>query len=401
MHRLAAARGAADDARRACPARRFARCRRACAGGAGPDVQVGVRSARTSNRAAPSSPGRGPTASTARGRPPYVPPVGPGVLGERRARATSTRRRISRARASSSRSTIPRTSLRAGSRERSRPDPEPSEARGVKTLPAVNMAGHVGAVLGSDPAVRAAELERVSDRRAAAVRHRYRRRRCSRTRGPRRATRANLTPEQRAIALYWADNAGESGTPVGHWISIASQMVSERRLSAEDAARLMVLTSLAQADAFIATWGYKYQYNLIRPRTYIRRVIDSTWEPLIPTPPFPEYPSGHSTVSAAAATVLTSVLGDGAFERQHRAYRSAIRCGGSIRSGRRRAKPGMSRDLRRHSFPVRQHGRPRARRVHRREGRRAARRRRAPVTTPRSSCTPRQRAWCGRCDRGV
>ena len=90
-------------------------------------------------------------------------------------------------------------------------------------------------------------------------------------------------------------------------------MVSERRLSAEDAARLMVLTLLAQADAFIATWGYKYQYNLIRPRTYIRRVADSTWEPLIPTPPFPEYPSGHSTVSAAAATVLTSVLGEGPF----------------------------------------------------------------------------------------
>ena len=128
-----------------------------------------------------------------------------------------------------------------------------------------------------------------------------------------RTTRTNLTPEERAIALYWADNAGESGTPVGHWLSIASQMVSERRLSAEDAARLMVLTSLAQSDAFIATWGYKYQYNLIRPRTYIRRVADSTWEPLIPTPPFPEYPSGHSTVSAAAATVLTSVLGEGPF----------------------------------------------------------------------------------------
>jgi membrane-associated phospholipid phosphatase len=129
-----------------------------------------------------------------------------------------------------------------------------------------------------------------------------------------RTTRTSLTPEQRAIALYWADNAGESGTPVGHWLSIASQMVSERGLSAEEAARLMVLTSLAQADAFIATWGYKYQYNLIRPRTYIRRLADSTWEPLIPTPPFPEYPSGHSTVSAAAAAVLAAELGDIAFD---------------------------------------------------------------------------------------
>jgi len=123
-----------------------------------------------------------------------------------------------------------------------------------------------------------------------------------------------LTPEQREIAFYWADNAGESGTPVGHWISIASQIVSERHLSAEEAARTMVLTAAAQADAFVASWGYKYQYNLIRPRTYIRRLIDSTWEPLIPTPPFPEYPSGHSTQSAAAATVLTALIGDVPFE---------------------------------------------------------------------------------------
>lgn len=128
-------------------------------------------------------------------------------------------------------------------------------------------------------------------------------------------TRGHLSPEQRTIAFYWADNAGESGTPVGHWVSIASQMVSERHLSAEDAARLMVLTSAAQADAFISSWGYKYQYTLIRPRQFIRRIIDSTWEPLIPTPPFPEYPSGHSTVSAAAATVLSAFVGDSvAFE---------------------------------------------------------------------------------------
>jgi hypothetical protein len=123
-----------------------------------------------------------------------------------------------------------------------------------------------------------------------------------------------LTPDERMVALYWADNAGESGTPPGHWIAIASQIVSQRGLSAEDAARLMVSTAVAQADAFIASWGYKYKYNLIRPRTYIRRVIDSTWEPLIPTPPFPEYPSGHSTQSAAAAAVLTALVGDVGFE---------------------------------------------------------------------------------------
>ncbi len=126
--------------------------------------------------------------------------------------------------------------------------------------------------------------------------------------------KASLTAEQRTIALFWADNAGESGTPVGHWISIASQMVSQRNLSAPEAARIMMLTAVAQADAFIASWGYKYTHNLLRPRMYIRRVIDPEWEPLIPTPPFPEYPSGHSTQSAAAATTLAGVLGDGAFD---------------------------------------------------------------------------------------
>ena len=124
----------------------------------------------------------------------------------------------------------------------------------------------------------------------------------------------SLTPDQRTVALYWADNAGESGTPVGHWISIASQMVSQRKLAAGDAAQVMVLTAASQADAFIASWAYKYKYNLIRPRTYIRRIIDPTWEPLIPTPPFPEYPSGHSTQSAAAAAVISALLGQTAFD---------------------------------------------------------------------------------------
>ena len=127
-------------------------------------------------------------------------------------------------------------------------------------------------------------------------------------------TAKRLTSEERTIALYWADNAAESGTPVGHWISIASQIVSQRNLDAREAAALMMLTSTAQADAFIASWGYKYRLNLVRPRTYIRSMIDPTWEPFIPTPPFPEYPSGHSTQSAAAAAVMTAVLGEMAFD---------------------------------------------------------------------------------------
>lgn len=179
---------------------------------------------------------------------------------------------------------------------------------GIKTLPAVNMAGTSEPYWGAirpfalktwdecavpEPPPFSVDTASALWRDAHAVRE----------------TRVRLTPEQRQIALYWADNAGESGTPVGHWISIAAQMVSERRLNAEDAARLMVLTAVAQADAFIASWGYKYRYSLIRPRAYIRAAIDSTWEPLIPTPPFPEYPSGHSTQSSAAAAVMTALLG--------------------------------------------------------------------------------------------
>lgn len=140
-------------------------------------------------------------------------------------------------------------------------------------------------------------------------------------------TRAALTPEQKTTAYFWADNAGESGTPVGHWLSIASQMISERRLNAEDAARLLLATAVAQADAFIASWGYKYQYNTLRPRTYIRRVIDSTWEPLIGTPPFPEYPSGHSTQSSAAAAAIAAVLGEMPFTDS-----TSISIGHSVRS---------------------------------------------------------------------
>jgi len=118
-----------------------------------------------------------------------------------------------------------------------------------------------------------------------------------------------LTPEEKEIALYWADNPGETATPAGHWLSIGSQMIEERRLSAAQAAWMMTVTSTALADAFVAAWAYKFRLNLIRPRTFIRQTMDPTWEPAIPTPPFPEYLSGHSTVSAAAAGALTTLLG--------------------------------------------------------------------------------------------
>jgi hypothetical protein len=123
-----------------------------------------------------------------------------------------------------------------------------------------------------------------------------------------------LTEEQYQTVLYWADNPGQSGTPMGHWLAIGSQLVSQLNLSADRAAEVFVLMTLAQADAFIAIWHEKFRLNLIRPVTYIRRYIDSTWTPAIVTPAFPEFPSGHSGQSAAAATVLTALLGVASFE---------------------------------------------------------------------------------------
>ena len=77
---------------------------------------------------------------------------------------------------------------------------------------------------------------------------------------------------------------------------------------------IFVLATLAQADAFITCWRTKFDTNVLRPVTYIRRHIDPQWEPFIVTPPFPEYTSGHSVQSSAAATVLQTLLGAVAFD---------------------------------------------------------------------------------------
>jgi membrane-associated phospholipid phosphatase len=74
---------------------------------------------------------------------------------------------------------------------------------------------------------------------------------------------------------------------------------------------MMAKLGVALADAFIANWHTKYTYDTLRPVTYIRAHIDPAWEPYLITPPFPEYPSGHSTQSGAAAEVLTAMLGAG------------------------------------------------------------------------------------------
>lgn len=124
-----------------------------------------------------------------------------------------------------------------------------------------------------------------------------------------------LTAEQNDIALFWADDPGATSTPPGHSISITNQVLEMENATLGEAAEAYAKVGMSQADAFIVGWYYKYRYNLIRPITYIQAIIDPDWntpiitDPVV-TPPFPEYPSGHSVQSGASAQVLTDLYGD-------------------------------------------------------------------------------------------
>lgn len=119
----------------------------------------------------------------------------------------------------------------------------------------------------------------------------------------------NLTPEQTTIARYWADGPGTISGP-GHSLAIVEEIVMQQQANLAEAAEAFARAGIADADALTAIWQAKYQYNLIRPVTYIRRVIDPTWVALLPTPPFPEYVSAHSGQAAAVAGTLEALFGD-------------------------------------------------------------------------------------------
>ena len=119
------------------------------------------------------------------------------------------------------------------------------------------------------------------------------------------ATSAVRTPEQTQTALFWQDD-----TPAAMWNRVADQLAQARGLPLAANARLLAQVNIALADATIAVWNAKNYYNFWRPVTAIRATADLAWTPLLPTPAFQEYPSAHSGVSSAAATVLASFYGD-------------------------------------------------------------------------------------------
>ena len=127
-----------------------------------------------------------------------------------------------------------------------------------------------------------------------------------------------LTAEQRATAIFWRDNPLTSGLPSGHWTMIETQLIDQLGLSLDRAAEMYARTGVALADSFISCWHEKYRTNLLRPISYIHAHIDPTWASWVNTPQFPEYTSGHSVASRAAATVLTDLFGSVPFVDTHR-----------------------------------------------------------------------------------
>ncbi|MET0300660.1 MAG: vanadium-dependent haloperoxidase [Flavitalea sp.] len=124
------------------------------------------------------------------------------------------------------------------------------------------------------------------------------------------------------IAAYWDCNpfALQDGghlqvglkkiSPGAHWLGITGIACGKAGKSFTETVAIHTMVAISLMDGFLACWDEKYRSNRIRPETAIRKYLDTDWKPLLQTPPFPEYPSGHSTISAAAATVLTHYLGE-------------------------------------------------------------------------------------------
>lgn len=131
-----------------------------------------------------------------------------------------------------------------------------------------------------------------------------------------------LSEEQREIAKFWDCNpyvshhqghvmfATKKITPGGHWMGITLIASRKAELDFMQTCEAYSRVSISLADAFISCWDEKYRSSLIRPETVINQTVDEDWVPLLQTPPFPEYTSGHSVISGSAAVALTELLGD-------------------------------------------------------------------------------------------
>jgi hypothetical protein len=132
----------------------------------------------------------------------------------------------------------------------------------------------------------------------------------------------NLTQREKDIANFWDCNpfavtmeghlgfATKKISPGGHWMSIVTSVSRQQHRDLMATAAAYTIASIGIFDAFISCWDEKYRSNTIRPETYIDAYIDEGWRPLLQTPPFPEYTSGHSIVSTVSATVLTKYFGE-------------------------------------------------------------------------------------------
>lgn len=120
---------------------------------------------------------------------------------------------------------------------------------------------------------------------------------------------ATRTADQTEIAKFWAAGGG-TVTPPGMWNSIAQIVSAQQTTTFDDNLRLFAVLNMATADAAVCSWDMKYTYDYFRPVTAIRATEDPSWTPLLPTPQFQAYSSGHSTFSSAGAAVLAAMYGD-------------------------------------------------------------------------------------------
>ena len=132
----------------------------------------------------------------------------------------------------------------------------------------------------------------------------------------------SLTQEQKEIADFWDDNpfkmnvsghvmfATKKFSPPGHWMNIVGIAAQKAGSDFSTTVAAYAQTAITLYDAFISCWDEKFRSNLVRPETVINKYVSSSWEPYIQTPPFPSHTSGHATISAAAAEVMTYWLGD-------------------------------------------------------------------------------------------